>query len=69
MDQRWHEEMAMERQWIADQLGTPWAVKLDPGAVKILDRNGSVVAKMVMGDDQAAALAASEIIGVMNSQY
>jgi hypothetical protein len=54
---------------MADQLQTPWAVKLDPGAVKILDRNGSVVAKMVMGDDQTAALAAGEIIGLVNSQY
>jgi hypothetical protein len=54
---------------MADQLQTPWAVKLDPGAVKILDRNGNVVAKMVMGDDQTAALAASEIIGLVNGTY
>jgi hypothetical protein len=69
MDQQWHETKGREQEWMADQLQTPWAVKLDPGAVKILDRNGSVVAKMVMGDDQTAALAAGEIIGLVNSQY
>jgi len=69
MDQRWHEEVGREREWIADQLRTPWAVKLDPGAIKILDRDGSVVAKMVMGDDQTAALAAGEIIGLINTRY
>jgi hypothetical protein len=42
---------------------------MDPGGIKIVDREGNVVAKMVMQDDYAAGLAASEIIGLINKQY
>ena len=69
MDQEWYETVGREREWMADQLGAPWAVKLDLGGTKILDREGNVVAKMVMQDDNLAALAANEIIGIINKRY
>lgn len=42
---------------------------MDLGGIKIVDNEGNVVAKMVMKDDYAAGLAASEIIGLINKQY
>lgn len=58
-----------ERQWLADQLGTPWATKFDLGGIKILNSRGMVVAKMVMENDNRAALAAAEICDYMNRRY
>ena len=69
MDQEWHETVGRQQEWVADQLRAPWAVRMDPGGIKIVDREGNVVAKMVMQDDYAAGLAASEIIGLINKQY
>lgn len=69
MDQEWHETVGRQQEWVADQLQTPWAVKMHPGIVQIVDRNGEIVAEMFISDDQKAALAASEIIGLINNQY
>ena len=58
-----------ERQWYADQLGTPWVTKFDVGGMKIINSRGMVVAKMVMENDNSAALAAAEICDYINRQY
>ena len=69
MDQEWHETVGRQQEWEADQLKTPWAARIDLGGVKILDRESNVVAKMVMPNDELAALAAAEIIDVINRRY
>ena len=69
MDQEWHEIVERQQEWEADQLKAPWAVRIDLGGVKILDRESNVVAKMVMPNDDLAALAAAEIIDVINRRY
>jgi hypothetical protein len=69
MDQEWHETVGRQQEWEADQLKAPWAVRIDLGGVKILDRESNVVAKMVMPNDDLAALAAAEIIDVINRRY
>ena len=69
MDQEWHETVGRQQEWEADKLKAPWAVRIDLGGVKILDRESNVVAKMVMPNDDLAALAAAEIIDVINRRY
>jgi len=69
MDQEWHETVGREQEWQADQLKTPWAVRIDLGGVKIVDREANVVAKMVMPNDELAVLAAAEILGFINKRY
>ena len=69
MDQEWHETVGRQQELEADQLKAPWAVRIDLCGVKILDRESNVVAKMVMPNDDLAALAAAEIIDVINRRY
>lgn len=68
MDQEWHETVGREREWLADQLGTPWAVQINEQKVQIVNVRLEPVVTLGLESDVAAVVAA-EIIKVVNDRY
>lgn len=68
MDQEWHETVAREREWLADQLGTPWAVYFSDEKIQIVNVRMEPVVLFNLPQDITATLA-SEIIKVVNDRY
>lgn len=68
MDQEWHETVGRERDWVADQLGTPWAMQVLNDRVQVVNVRLEPMLHFNLPNSLAAVVAA-EVIKVVNDRY
>ena len=62
-------ETDRQQEWMADQLGTPWAVEVNPQGLLVVDKYGQPVARLLHPKLQNQSLVADEILRLVNKMY
>jgi hypothetical protein len=68
MDQQWHETVGRQQEWMADQLGTPWAVQIEQGKVSVINKDAVSVISFAL-ESMVAVMVAAEITKSINDRY
>jgi hypothetical protein len=68
MDQQWHETVGRQQEWMADKLGTPWAVQIEQGKVSVINKDAVSVISFAL-ESMVAVMVAAEITKSINDRY